>query len=117
MQWWKQTPSLQTKRIAFTLVTQRAAAGFTHSIAGRIVSPLISCHSLHSPCPPPLVVEAAQEPLSMMTLTPEEPSECSLELFAGAGVNHGVDAAVEVTQPKDYLEHSFRWFQRREEGT
>lgn len=87
-----------------------------HSIAGLIVSPLIPCHSFDS-CPPPLVIEAAQDPLSLVTLTPEEASESSLELFAGAGVDHGVDAAVEVAQPKDHLEHSIRWLQCREEGT
>lgn len=87
-----------------------------HSIARLIVSPLIPCHSLDS-CPPPLVVEATQDPLSLVTLALEEPGERPLELFTGAGVDHGVDAAVEVAQPKDHLEHSFGWLQCREEGT
>lgn len=87
-----------------------------HSIARLIVSPLIPCHSLDS-CPPPLVIKAAQDPLSLVTLAPEEPSEGALELFAGAGVDHGVDAAVEVAQPEDHLEDSFGWLQSWEERT
>lgn len=85
------------------------------SVARLIVCSLI-LGSLDS-CPPPLVVEATQDPPSLATLAPEEPSESPLELFAGAGVDHGVDAAVEVAQPKDHLEHGFRWFQCWEEGT
>lgn len=53
----------------------------------------------------------------MATLTPQEPREGTLELFAGARVDHGVDAAVEVSQPEDDLEHCLRGLQRREEGT
>lgn len=52
-----------------------------------------------------------------MTLTPEESSKSSLELFAGARVDHRVDTAVEVAQPKDHLEYSVRWLQCWEEGT
>lgn len=87
-----------------------------HRIAGLIISPLIPCHSLDSR-PPSLVIEATQDPLSLVTLAPEEPSESPLELLAGAGVDHGVDAAVEVAQPKDHLEYSFGWLQCRKEGT
>lgn len=86
-----------------------------HGVTGLVVSPLISCHSLDS-CSPPLVIEAAQDPSFVVTLAPEEASESPLELFAGAGVDHGVDAAVEVSQPKDDLKYRFRWFQCREEG-
>lgn len=53
----------------------------------------------------------------MATLTPQEPGEGTLELFAGARVDHGVDAAVEVSQPEDDLEHRLRGLQRRKEGT
>lgn len=83
---------------------------------GRIVLWSLIFHSLDG-CPPPLVVEATQDPSSLVTLALEEPSESPLELFTGAGVDHWVDAAVEVAQPKDHLEHCFRWLQCREEGT
>lgn len=87
-----------------------------HSVVGPTVALFIPRHSLDS-CPPSLVIEAVQEPLSVMTLTPEELDEGSLELSAGAGVDHWVDAAVEVAQPKDHLEYSFRWLQCWEEGS
>lgn len=87
-----------------------------HVVIGPGVTLTIPCPSLYSRAPP-LVIETVQEPLSLMTLAPEEPNERSLELFAGAGVDHGVDAAVKVAQPKDHLEYSFRWLQCREEGT
>lgn len=102
--------------MSFSRVQQRAAAGFMHSIARLIIARLIPRHSLDG-SPPPLVVKAAKHPTLLVTLAPEEPGESPLELFAGAGVDHGVDAAVEVSQPKDHLEHSFRGLQRWEEGT
>lgn len=80
-----------------------------HSVARLIIASLIPCHSLDS-SPPPLVIEAAKDPTFLVTLALEEPSESPLELFTGAGVDNGVDAAVEVSQPKDHLEHSFRRF-------
>lgn len=42
--------------------------------------------------------------------------EGPVELLAEAGVDDGVDAAVEVAQPKDHLEDGFRGLQRRKEG-
>ena len=87
-----------------------------HSIARLEVCSLIPCPSPDS-CPPPLVIEATQDPPSLVTLAPEEPSKSPLELFAGAGVDHWVDATVEVAQPKDHLEQSIRWLQCWEEGT
>lgn len=86
-----------------------------YSVARFTVCSLI-LHPLDS-CPPPLVIEAAQDPPSLVALALEEPSKSSLELFAGAGVDHWVDAAVEVAEPKDDLKHCFRRFQRWEEGT
>lgn len=65
-----------------------------HCIVGSTVALFILRPSLDS-CPPPLVIEAVQEPL-FLTLTPEESNEGSLELFAGAGVDYWVDATVEV---------------------
>lgn len=112
----EQAPSLQARVAPVSLVTQRGAEGLAHREAWLVVSPLILCHSPDS-CPPPLVVEAAQEPLPVATLTPQEPREGALELFAGARVDHGVDAAVEVSQPEDDLEHRLRGLQGREEGT
>lgn len=87
-----------------------------HSVPGPAATLAVACPSLDG-CAPPLVIEAVQEPLSLVTLAPEEPQERSLELFAGAGVDHRVDAAVKVAQPKDHLEDSFRGLQCREEGT
>lgn len=100
---------------AATLVTQRGATGLADGKARLVVAPLIPCHSPNG-CPPPLVVEAAQEPLPLSALTSQEPREGALELLAGTRVDHGVDAAVEVTQPEDDLEHRLRGLQRREEG-
>lgn len=40
-----------------------------------------------------------------------------LKLLTGAGVDDGVDAAVEVAQPKRYLEDCVRGSVRREDGT
>lgn len=116
MQRWKQAPSFETQRLPFPFVKKRATKGLMHRIAGTVVSPLILCHSLDS-CPPPLVIKATQDSLSFVTLALEEPGESALELFAGAGVDHGVDAAVEVAQPEDHLEDRFGWFQCWEEGT
>lgn len=87
-----------------------------HGVIGPAVTIAISCPSLDGRAPP-LVIEAVKEPLSLMTLAPEEPNKCSLELFAGAGVDHRVDATVKVAQPKDHLKYSFRWLQCRKEGT
>lgn len=87
-----------------------------HSVARLIICSLVPCFSPDSR-PPPLVVEATQDPLSLVTLAPEEPGESPLELLAGARVDHGVNAAVKVSQPKDHFEHSLRWLQCWEEGT
>lgn len=45
---------------------------------------------------------------SLLTLAPEDPNEGLLELTAVAGVNNGVQAAVEVAQPEDHFEECFR---------
>lgn len=73
----------------------RVIQGFVHCVIGSTVALFIPRPSFDG-CPPPLIIEAVQEPLSLMTLTPEESNEGSLELFAGAGVDYWVDAAVEV---------------------
>lgn len=94
--------------MASSLAMQWVIQGFVHGVIGPAVTLAIPCPSLDGHTPP-LVIEAVQVPLFLMTLAPEDPNERSLELFAGAGVDHGVDAAVKVAQPKDYLEYSFRW--------
>lgn len=116
LQWWEQAPSLEAQRVPFALLEQRVVKGFMYSIARPISSPVFPCHSLDS-WPPPLVIEAAQDPPSLVAVAPEESGECTLELLAGTGVDHRVDAAVEVAQPKDHLEYTFGWFKCWEEGT
>lgn len=44
-----------------------------------------------------------------MTLAFQDPDESQLELAVVAGVDDGVQAAVEVTKPEDYFEEGFRW--------
>ena len=65
--------------------------------------------------PPALVIEATQDSPAPVTLTPQEASERSLELFTGAGVDDWVDAAVKVAQPEDHLKHGVRRLQGWEE--
>lgn len=112
----QQIPSFHIQPMASSLAMQWVIHGFMHCVIGSAVSPAILCPSLDGRAPP-LVIEAVQEPLSLMTLAPEKLDECSLELFAGARVDHGVDAAVKVAQPKDHLKYCFRRLQCREEGT
>lgn len=64
-----------------------------------------------------MVVDAPDGPSSPVALALEQPDESSLELFAGAWVDDGVHAAVEVSQPEDDLEDNFRGLQRWEERT
>lgn len=49
-------------------------------------------------------------------LAPEDAQEGALELLAGARVDDGVEAAVEVAQPEHHLEHGVRGLQGGEEG-
>lgn len=54
-----------------------------------------------------VVVDAPDGTSSPVALALEQPDEGSLELLAGAGVDDGVHAAVEVSQPEDDLEDHF----------
>lgn len=49
--------------------------------------------------------------------TAEHTVEGFLELLAGARVDYGVNAAVQVTQPESYLEDGFRRLPGREDGS
>lgn len=64
-----------------------------------------------------VVIDTPDGPSSPVALALEKPDESSLELFAGAWVDDGVHAAVEVSQPEDDLEDHFRGLQRWEERT
>ena len=66
--------------------------------------------------PPPLVVEAAQSAAAALAAAAQQAGEGAAELLAGAGVDHGVDAAVEVAQPEHHLEQRVGGLQRREQG-
>lgn len=54
--------------------------------------------------PSPRVVINPPDGPPTTTLAPQQADERSFELFAGAGVDDGVHAAVEVAQPEDNLE-------------
>lgn len=112
----QEAPPLQTQRAPFAFVQQRAAEGFVHGVARPIVPPLVPRHAFDGR-PPPLAVEAPQNPPPLVALAPEQASESPLELLAGTGVNHGVDAAVEVAQPKYHLKYGVGRFQGGKEGT
>lgn len=64
---------------------------------------------------PALIVEPAQDAASPLTLAAQQTGEGALEFLARAGVNYGVNATVEVAQPKDYFEHRLRRLQSWEE--
>lgn len=53
----------------------------------------------------------------MKTVAPQNVLESFLELLAEAGVDDGVEAAVEVTQPEGDFEHSLRGPVGWEDGT
>lgn len=55
-----------------------------------------------------VVVGLEARTLPLMTLTPEDTDEGQLELPVVAGVDDGVQAAVEVAQPEDDFEEDFR---------
>lgn len=55
-------------------------------------------------CPPP-------GSLTLVTLAAEDANEGDLELTVVAWVDDGVEAAVEVAQPKDHFEEEIRWAQ------
>lgn len=64
-----------------------------------------------------VVVDPPDGPWPPVALALEQPDEGALELLAGAGVDDGVHAAVEVSQPEDDLEDDFRGLQGWEERT
>lgn len=64
-----------------------------------------------------VVVDPPDGPSPPVALALEQPDERALELLAGARVDDGVHAAVEVSQPEDNLEHDFRGLQGWEERT
>lgn len=64
-----------------------------------------------------VVVDPPDGPSAPVALALEQPDERALELLAGARVDDGVHAAVEVPQPEDDLEDDFRGLQGREERT
>lgn len=49
--------------------------------------------------------------LALVALAPQDLDKGSLELLAGAGVDDGIQAAVEVAKPKNHLEDRFRGLQ------
>lgn len=49
--------------------------------------------------------------LAPVALAPQDLDKSPLELFAGAGVDNGIQAAVEVAKPKNHLEDRFRGLQ------
>lgn len=55
-----------------------------------------------------VVVGLEARALPLVTLAPEDTDEGQLELPVVAGVDDGVQAAVEVAQPEDDLEEDFR---------
>lgn len=73
--------------------------------------------AVHGGPSPVVVVDAPDGTSSPVALALEQPDEGSLELLAGAGVDDGVHAAVEVSQPEDDLEDHFRGLQGWEERT
>lgn len=56
----------------------------------------------------PVVVGSPAGAFLLVTLTSEDPNEGQLELTAVAGVDDGVQAAVEVSEPEDYFEEDLR---------
>lgn len=64
-----------------------------------------------------VVVDPPDGPSPPVALALEQPDERALELLAGARVDDGVHAAVEVSQPEDDLEHNFGGLQGWEERT
>lgn len=66
--------------------------------------------------PVPLAVQAPGRMPPPAALALQQPGEGSLKLLAGARVDDGVYAAVEVTQPEDHLENHVRRLDRREES-
>lgn len=62
-----------------------------------------------------VVVDPPDGPAPPAALALEQPDERALELLAGARVDDGVHAAVEVSQPEDDLEDDFRGLQGWEE--
>lgn len=55
-----------------------------------------------------VVVGLEARPLPLVTLAPEDTDERQLELAVVAGVDDGVQAAVEVAQPEDDFEEDLR---------
>lgn len=49
--------------------------------------------------------------LAPVALASQDLDESPLELLAGAGVDDGIQAAVEVAKPKNHLEDRFRGLQ------
>lgn len=56
-----------------------------------------------------VVVGPPAGPLALVTLAFQDANEGQLELAVVAGVDDGVEAAVEVAQPEDDLEEHLRW--------
>ena len=58
-----------------------------------------------------VVVGSPAGAFALMTLAPQDANESQLELPIVAGVDDGVQAAVEVAQPEDDFKEDFRWAQ------
>lgn len=113
MQRMEETPPLKTQAPSLALADEGVGAGLMEGETGAVVLAGLSPRALDR-SPPPLVVEAAQSPPPALALALKESGEGPLELLAGAGVDDGVDAAVEVAQPEDHFEHHPSGLQGRE---
>lgn len=103
MQRAEEGPPLQAQAPALAPADEGVGAGLAEGEAGAAVLADPPARALDRR-PPPLVVETAQGPPPALALALEQPSEGPLELLAGARVDDGVDAAVEVAQPEDHFE-------------
>lgn len=97
----------------------------THAAAAVVQRVLPRLRSLQRSAarPRPIGVSAAAQtaaaatPAATAALAPKDTHEGALELLAGARVDDGVEAAVEVAQPEHHLEHGVRGLQGGEQGT
>lgn len=112
----EEVPALHVEAAALAAVGEHGAAARLADSEARAVLPTrVPSRGLDRRAPA-LVVEAAQDTPAALALAAEQAGEGALELLAGAGVDDGVDAAVEVAQPEDDFEHDLRGLQLGEQG-
>lgn len=114
-------PALEAECSPFARSLLQGGVKYEGAIQGANPGPQVRLGVLHTAVhrgpSPVVVVDTPDGPSSAVALALEQPDERSLELLAGAGVDDGIHAAVEVSQPEDDLEDHFWRLQRWEERT